>query len=307
MVSNALTFHQVDWLNNRVNRSIQQNGGLYPAANISSHIGAGAVYAAGGVGAWNAAGGWAGIRSLAGGTATFVAKSCFPAGTPVHTSEGLKAIERVAVGDRVWAYDHKQLCWAEREVVEIYQLLHRGTMATIRVEGETLRATGGHPFWVVRGEGLSERASPVRIKPYELGGRQKGRWVLARDLRAGDEVLLRHGELVALESVRLDEVEETVYNFHVVELQNYAVGECGVLVHNTNDPQLTPAQREITASLNRLQEMRGIMDRMVAAHQRAIDRNLPATEQLARQAIYNQAERIAAEQAWFEFLLGGLP
>jgi hypothetical protein len=121
-------------------------------------------------------------------------------------------------------------------VVEVYQLLHQGTMATVRVRGETIRATGGHPFWVVRGERLADRPAPVRIKPYEVGGRQQGRWVLARDLRAGDEVLLRHGEVVALESVVLDEVEERVYNFHVAELQNYAVGACGVLVHNTNDP-----------------------------------------------------------------------
>jgi hypothetical protein len=42
--------------------------------------------------------------------------------------------------------------------------------------------------------------------------------------------------VVALESVQLDHVEERVYTFHVAELQNYAVGGCGVLVHNTNDP-----------------------------------------------------------------------
>jgi RHS repeat-associated protein len=163
-------------------------------------------------------------------------KSCFPAGTPVHTADGMKGIEQVVAGDRVWAYDHKQLRWAVREVVEVYQLLHRGTMATVQVKGETLRATGGHPFWVVRGEGLAERPSPVRIAAYEPGGRQEGRWVLARDLRAGDEVLLWGGEVVALEEVRLDEVEEQVYNCHVAELQNYAVGACGALIHNTNDP-----------------------------------------------------------------------
>jgi hypothetical protein len=49
-------------------------------------------------------------------------------------------------------------------------------------------------------------------------------------------VLLRHGTVVALQSVRLDAVEERVYNFHVAELQNYAVGISGVLVHNANDP-----------------------------------------------------------------------
>jgi hypothetical protein len=168
--------------------------------------------------------------------AALPSKSCFPAGTPVHVSGGLKAIEEVAVGERVWSYDHKRLCWAEREVVEVYQLLHQGTMATLKVEGETLRATGGHPFWVVCGEDLVSRPSPVRIRPYELDSRQEGRWVLARHLRAGDAVLLRRGSVVVLESVRLDDVEERVYNFHVAELQNYAVGGCGVLVHNVNDP-----------------------------------------------------------------------
>jgi RHS repeat-associated protein len=173
--------------------------------------------------------------------------SCFPAGTPVHTAVGLKAIEQIAPGDRVWAYDHWQLRWAEREVVEVYQYQHRGTMATLQVNGETIRATGGHPFWVVRGEELGNRPSPVRISAHQAGSRQAGRWVLARDLQPGDELLLRAGEVVPLESVQLDQMEEQVYNFHVAELQNYAVGGCGVLVHNTNDP--APPNPEQTAAI----------------------------------------------------------
>jgi hypothetical protein len=138
------------------------------------------------------------------------------------------------VGDLVWAYDHGQLRWVEREVVKVFRPGHRGRMATLRVQGETIRATGGHPFWVVRGEGLADRPKPGEILACVAGGLLPGRWVLARDLRAGDEVLLQHGEIVALESVRVDVVEEQVYNFHVAELQNYAVGACGVLVHNIN-------------------------------------------------------------------------
>jgi hypothetical protein len=183
---------------------------------------------------------------------------------------GLKAVEQVAAGDRVWAYDHRQMCWAEREVVEVFRLEHEGPMATLRVQGETLRATGGHPFWVVRGEGLAERPKPVRIAAYEAGGRQEGRWVLARDLRAGDEVLLRYGEVVTLESVWLDEVVERVYNFHVAELQNYAVGACGVLVHNSNEELPTASNggheaaaraREIQERMNRLRAMRNAAKR----------------------------------------------
>jgi hypothetical protein len=44
-----------------------------------------------------------------------------------------------------------------------------------------------------------KRPKPERIAAQEAGGRQQGGWVLARDLRAGNEVLLRHGEVVALE------------------------------------------------------------------------------------------------------------
>jgi RHS repeat-associated protein len=185
-------------------------------------------------GALSQAIGWR-TAGTAGGLAAQVTAMCFPAGTPVHTVAGLKAIEAIESGDRVWAYDHRQLRWTERVVGETFRRQHVGPMATLQLKGETLRATGGHPFWVVRGEGLAERPSPVRISPYEAGGRQTGRWVLAKDLRVGDEVLLRDREVVALETVLLEDVEETVYNFHVTELQNYAVGECGVLVHNTND------------------------------------------------------------------------
>jgi RHS repeat-associated protein len=221
---NTLTLGMADWWNGTLYAVDQASkGNTKPAAKL---VGGGfAVYFVGRF-----------LNRWTGGQ-----KSCFPAGTLVHSSVGLKAIEQIAVGDRVWAYDHCQLRWAEREVVEVYQLPHQGTMVTIYVGGVSLRATGGHPFWVVRGLDLAERPKPVRIAAYADGGRQKGRWVLARDFKVGDEVLLRQGEVATLESVSLHEVEEQVYNFHVAELQNYAVGECGVLVHNTNDPPAAPA------------------------------------------------------------------
>ncbi len=163
----------------------------------------------------------------------------------MHAEGGLKAIEEIAVGEKVWCYDHRRLCWSEREVVETFRRLHRGTMATLGVAGERVRATEGHPFWVVRGEGLAGRPVPEEVGAYVVDGRQEGRWVQARDLRAGDAVLLRQGTVAELESVRLDEVEEQVYNFHVAELQNYAVGGSGVLVHNISAVTRTPMEWKI--------------------------------------------------------------
>ncbi len=159
---------------------------------------------------------------------------CFPAGTPVHTTSGLKPIEQIAVGDRVWAYDHRRLEWVERDVLEVFQPIHHGAMVTLHVRGETIRATGGHPFWVVRGEDMPTRPLPGHIPAYVEGGKLEGRWMLAMHLREGDEFLLRDGEIAPLESVEVANAKEQVYNFKVAELENYAVGIAGILVHNTN-------------------------------------------------------------------------
>ena len=233
-----------------------------------------------------------GTEESSGNEANTGSKSCFPAGTPVHIAEGVKAIEKIVAGDRVWSYDHRELRWAEGEVVEVYQLLHRGTMATLQVQGETLRATGGHPFWVVSGEGwpngLDRSGSTLTLPAADREA--DGRWRC--DLRAGDELLLRQLGVVALESVRLDEVEERVYNFHVAELQNYAVGVWGVLVHNTNDPpdnadNPTPdsGPKDLANQARQLQQdIDDLKDAIRQAHQQHLDPKHiePMNEMLAR-------------------------
>jgi hypothetical protein len=141
---------------------------------------------------------------------------------------------------------------------------------------------------VVRGEGLARRPLPERLEAYEAGGRQQGRWVLARDLRKGDAVLLRRGEVVALGSVRLEEVQERVYNFHVAGLQNYAVGGPGVLVHNKPQmnppagsnpgdpnppkPSLTPIQREAAEIAQEMRRLRQTETWLEGHRQEAIRR-----------------------------------
>ncbi len=61
-----------------------------------------------------------------------------------------------------------------------------------------------------------------------------GRWVDAIDIRVGDELLLRDGRTSPVEAVRQQSYQGKVYNFHVDDLQCYAVGLNSVLVHNDN-------------------------------------------------------------------------
>ena len=59
-------------------------------------------------------------------------------------------------------------------------------------------------------------------------------WTLAKNLRAGDILVLSNGELVIVEWIKHEILESPVkvYNFEVEDFHTYFVGESSVLVHN---------------------------------------------------------------------------
>jgi hypothetical protein len=108
--------------------------------------------------------------------------------------------------------------------------------------GETIEATGGHPFWVISGEDLDKRPVPEHCPAEVPNAAIPGRWVNAIDLRVGDILFTRDGRRVPVTNVSVRYAKMKVYNLQVAELENYAVGHAGILVHNTsgNQPPLKP-------------------------------------------------------------------
>jgi hypothetical protein len=62
-----------------------------------------------------------------------------------------------------------------------------------------------------------------------------GRWVAMRDLRTGDALLSRTGELSQVSAAFTRRSPEAVYNLEVTGLHSYAVANIGTLVHNADD------------------------------------------------------------------------
>ena len=85
-------------------------------------------------------------------------------------------------------------------------------LVEIDIDGETITATDGHPFWVA--------------SDFE--------WTDAEDLEVGDELLLADGSTVAVDAVHEYTVEAVVYNLTVDDVHTYFVttGAAAVLVHN---------------------------------------------------------------------------
>jgi hypothetical protein len=89
---------------------------------------------------------------------------------------------------------------AYRRVEETFR--RQGLTWEVVVDGQVLRTTGEHPFYV-RGRG----------------------WVAARELQPGDELRSHDGRWLPIEGVRNTGREEVVYNCRVAEYHTYFVGD----------------------------------------------------------------------------------
>ncbi len=151
------------------------------------------------------------IKTAAKSTVKIGKSLCFVAGTLVETQGGHVPIENIKAGDYVYAENPET---GEKGLKRVVQTFENQTneLVHVKVDGQNISTTPEHPFY-----------SP-----------EKG-WMDAIELRTGDKLVLRSGEIVLVESVRHETLEApiTVYNFEVEEFHTYYVTSSSILVHNT--------------------------------------------------------------------------
>ena len=139
--------------------------------------------------------------------------SCFAAGTGVWTETGMAAIETVQVGDRVLS---QEVDTGRLEYQPVLQTTVRPArrLLNLAADGETLRVTKGHPFWVT-GRG----------------------WTVAHKLELGMR-LHRVSGTAAVDSVTAATYEPS-YNLVVADFHTYFVGDWKLLCHDNTERQPT--------------------------------------------------------------------
>ncbi len=158
---------------------------------------------------------------------------CFVAGPKVWTDQGEKSIEGVYAGEIVYSFDFSTATWTRAIVDRLSVGSYHGDFISITVPGEALIATGSHPFWVIRGENLNKRSPVTNPDAAREKHLEPGRWVAARDLIPGDELLTIVGSAVCVQATAFSPQPAVVYNLVVRKLKNFAVGSSGILVHNS--------------------------------------------------------------------------
>mgnify|MGYP004621452777 CR=1 FL=1 len=145
------------------------------------------------------------------GEATITAGTlCFVAGTQVLTEDGMKNIEDIEIGQRVYAINTDT---NERELKEVTNIF-RGTsdeLYRLKIGDEIVSATPKHQFYIV----------------------DKG-WVRAYDLKEGDKIVSKETQDLVIEKIEHEKLENPVkvYNLTIEGHHNYLITKYELLVHN---------------------------------------------------------------------------
>ena len=134
---------------------------------------------------------------------------CFSKGTRVSTENGFRSIEELVVGEKIWTYNFSTKELNLNPIMQLHKN-HAQVFYEINLNGELIRATGQHRFWVEN-----------------LGG-----WYPASELQSGYYLKTSRDEKAIIHRIdkKNGEVEHS-YNLSIDGSPNYFVG-MGVLVHN---------------------------------------------------------------------------
>ena len=137
---------------------------------------------------------------------------CFAEGTFVLTEYGIKKIEEIKVGDKIYGYDEIKKENILKSVQAVY--LHTtDLLVKIKTKKDIIFTTPEHPFYV------------------------NGQYILAGFLNTNMKLTDFEGkevEILEIEIIKYQK-EQKVYNFSVEGTRNYYVGLEGILNHNNDD------------------------------------------------------------------------
>jgi hypothetical protein len=136
---------------------------------------------------------------------------CFVAGTLVATDQGMRPIELIKPGDKVYSLD---MGTSDVRIAVVDQVFESVQTSLIDqgVGGETISCTPRHRFFT-------------------------DRWVPACDLVVGDLLRDREGGRTEVHSIEMRADTQSVFNLSVSDMGNYFVGRSQLLVHNLKEQE----------------------------------------------------------------------
>jgi Tfp pilus assembly protein PilE len=139
---------------------------------------------------------------------------CFLSGTQILTETGMKNIEDIKVGDRVYSINIDNNQKELKQVIDLYQG-QSNEIYELTIGEEVIKTTPKHQFYVV----------------------DKG-WIRAYELKEGDRIVAKDNSNLIINKIEYKYYEEplSVYNLTVEGYHNYLITQYELLVHNAGSP-----------------------------------------------------------------------
>lgn len=139
-----------------------------------------------------------------------VTPQCLIEGTKVLSEEGLKNIEDISIGDRVYSMNIE----SNQKELKTVNAVYRGEtneIYEITIENQIIRATSRHKFHTL----------------------DRG-WIEANALREGEEITNKSGKNLRVTKIekKIHEKPIRIYDLTIDKYHNYFVTENEILVHN---------------------------------------------------------------------------
>jgi Ca-activated chloride channel family protein len=146
----------------------------------------------------------------------------FAAGTEVWTRSGLVPIEKITVGDEVYALDIESGRWSYQPVIEVLKHEYSGILVRVRAGGKLLEGTAAHPF-LVAGTFTSDYRPHIKASA-------KTAWLAAEQLKPGDVLVLKDDARAEVTDVQITSGAKTVYDLNVGRDHTFAIAQAGFVV-----------------------------------------------------------------------------
>lgn len=151
-------------------------------------------------------------------------RACFTGDTLIHTSNGLKPIKDIQIGDEVYSYEEDKGQTVLKTVTHLFEE-EVAEILELHTEHEILKTTRNHPFYI------------------------NGAFKDAGQIEPGEHLLTREGKQVKVLGLNYLPERTKVYNFEVEDCHCYFVGGDGVLVLNTCPGLLKRLSKEVPDKL----------------------------------------------------------
>lgn len=137
----------------------------------------------------------------------------FEADTGVWAEDGVRNIQDLLIGDKVWAFSEESHSFQLQDIVHLIQREGEYLLIDITLDnGEVISTTDNHPFYV------------------KIGDRWE--WIEAGELQPQSILLDKEGSEQSVDIIERSPFQGRVFNLTIKNDHTFIVGQSGVITHN---------------------------------------------------------------------------